>query len=199
MNDKRNDAIKSDAQTVFVCMGSNAPNGGVMLALAKNAVLQLPGVELAAASPRYLTEPQDYRNQPWFYNRILKLRVDIAWEPCDFLNALLRLEAKLGRRRAPDLIPRFGPRAIDLDLLLFGEARSSRPHCVLPHPRLTARAFVLAPLRDISPGLRIDGRTPGEWLARLDWRLDGLKIFQAAGSPPGAETQAGEFGAAPAP
>ena len=94
------------------------------------------------------------------------------------LYALLGIEARLGRVRSPDPILRFGPRVIDADLLLFGQERSTDPHCIVPHPRLTVRAFALRPLLDVAPQLVVEGLPVSQWLERLDCLVEGDRIFQ---------------------
>ena len=88
------------------------------------------------------------------------------------------IEADLGRVRSADPALRFGPRAIDVDLLLFGQIGSENPHCLVPHPRLTQRAFALVPLLDVAPHAVIDGLPATEWLARLQYKKEGQRIFQ---------------------
>ncbi|MDE5878761.1 MAG: 2-amino-4-hydroxy-6-hydroxymethyldihydropteridine diphosphokinase [Desulfovibrio sp.] len=162
--------------TAYISLGSNCAQAARMLAEAARRVAALPGVEVEAASPVYSTEPQDYAAQPWFLNQVLRLRLAPSWRPRAFVEALLSLEAALGRVRDPAL--RFGPRVIDLDLLLFGEERSAEPACTVPHPRLMRRAFVLVPLLDVAPGLTLDGTPLAAVLQGLPFRLAGNKIFQ---------------------
>lgn len=168
---------KKNTMTIaYVSLGSNCEWAARMLAEAGERLAGLPGVTVVAASPVYSTEPQDYADQPWFLNQVLKLALDSCWRPRNFVAALLEQEADMGRVRDPRL--RFGPRVIDLDLLLFGEERSSAPECTLPHPRLLRRAFVLVPLLDVAPGLCVDGVSLAGALRRLPYRLCGTKIFQ---------------------
>lgn len=156
----------------YISLGSNWPDAPEKLAQARKALgARWP---IAAASLIYQTEPQNLRDQPWFHNQALKLKI-AAIGHIELLRELLAIEKSLGRRRDG---PRFGPRAIDIDLLLFGDAISSDPFCLLPHPRLTERAFALVPLLEIEPRIAINGRPAAEWLARLSWRLAGDKIFQ---------------------
>ena len=98
----------------------------------------------------------------------------------DFLDMLLDVEKRLGRvRETSDPAMRFGPRVIDLDLLWFDQERWDTPHLALPHPRMSERAFVLVPLRDIEPNLLLsDGRTPGEALRSLAHAVEGNRIRQ---------------------
>lgn len=160
----------------YVSLGSNWHDSDRRLEEAALALASLPHARLAALSPLYRTEPQDDPDQPWFANQAAKMRLGRAWTPESFLAALLALEKKLGRRRDP--LRRSGPRAIDLDLLLFDDERRDLPECRLPHPRMLRRAFVLAPLRDIAPGLRPGGRSIDAWLGELPWRMEQDKIFQ---------------------
>lgn len=100
-------------------------------------------------------------------------------EALDLWAALADIEQALGRRRGAGEGERFGPRVLDLDLLLFGrEVREEGP-LILPHPRMRERAFVLVPLADLAPGLAFpDGERLAACLAGLDFRLDGDRIFQ---------------------
>ena len=130
------------------------------------------------ASSLYRTEPQGRRDQPWFLNQVLRLDCDEAVAAEHLLDAILAKELEMGRVR--DAADRFGPRVIDMDLLLFGnEEREGDPHLILPHPRMTERAFVLVPLLEIAPALVLpDGRNLAEILEKLDYRLEGSAIFQ---------------------
>lgn len=162
--------------TAYISLGSNCEDAARMLADAARRLAALPGVRVTAASPVYSTEPQEYAEQPWFLNQVLRLELDAAWRPHSLVAALLELEGAMGRVRDPAL--RFGPRVIDLDLLVFGEERCAEPDCTVPHPRLFRRAFVLVPLSDVAPALVIDGVSVAGALGRLSFRLCGNKIFQ---------------------
>lgn len=167
---------RNTESTAYISLGSNCEQAERMLAEAGRRLEALPGVVVEAASPVYRTEPQDYAEQPWFLNQVLRLRLEHSWRPRAFVEALLSLEAALGRVRDPAL--RFGPRVIDLDLLLFGEERCAEPECTVPHPRLARRAFVLVPLLDVAPGLCLDGTPLAAVLQGLSYRVAGNKIFQ---------------------
>jgi 2-amino-4-hydroxy-6-hydroxymethyldihydropteridine diphosphokinase len=134
------------------------------------------GVRVDAASPIYLTEPQGLQDQPWFANQAARLLVDASsFDPRSLLDRLLQLELQLGRVREK----RWGPRAIDLDLLLFGDAVVRESDLVLPHPRMSDRAFVLVPLLDIEPGLKLPGGVAiRSLLERLDYNLQERRIYQ---------------------
>lgn len=159
----------------FICLGSNAVNAQAILEAAASRIALLPGCHLAARSKIYLTEPQGYSAQPWFHNQALKLMVGENAQPAQLLRQLLTIESQLGRVRSG---PRFGPRQIDIDLLLFGEIKSDLPDCILPHPRLVERAFALVPLLELAPDIVVNGDRGDCWLRALDWRIEGNKIFQ---------------------
>lgn len=109
------------------------------------------------------TEPWGYADQPPFLNGACTLETTLG--PEELLDVLLDVERVLDRRRDG---PRFGPRAIDLDLLLYGSETVEAPRLTVPHPRLTERAFALEPLLDLAPGLELpDGRRVSELLSGL--------------------------------
>lgn len=164
----------------YVCMGSNMGEPETNLARAREVLGSLPGWKIEAASPVYFTEPQNRRDQPWFANQVLKVSCALDMTAPDFLDMLLDVEKRLGRvRETSDPAMRFGPRVIDLDLLVFDQERWDTPHLTLPHPRMPERAFVLVPLRDIEPNLLLsDGRTPGEALRSLAHAVEGNRIRQ---------------------
>jgi len=162
----------------YVSLGSNCDNAAEKLAAALDALAELPEMGIGAVSPVYRTEPQEYTEQPWFLNQVVELFPGDSWRPCSLVDALLDIEARLGRVRSPDPVLRFGPRVIDVDLLLFGQERSTDPHCLVPHPRLTVRAFVMRPLLDIAPLIVVDGLPVRDWLARTVCRVEGDRIFQ---------------------
>lgn len=160
----------------YISLGSNMGNGSVHLAEARAAVAALPGVGVAAASSVYRTEPQGRRDQPWFVNQVLALDCD-GLTAETLLDALLRIETKLGRVRDP--ADHFGPRVIDLDLLLFGDEVRSAPRLTLPHPRMAERAFVLVPLGEIAPDLVLpSGRSVKDLACALPHSVEGDRIFQ---------------------
>jgi 2-amino-4-hydroxy-6-hydroxymethyldihydropteridine diphosphokinase len=99
------------------------------------------------------TEPWGYADQPRFLNAVAELETDEG--PRALLGRLLEIERGLGRRREG---PRYGPRTIDLDLLLYGDEQLDEPGLVVPHPRLHERAFVLGPLVELAPDLVVPGR-----------------------------------------
>jgi 2-amino-4-hydroxy-6-hydroxymethyldihydropteridine diphosphokinase len=109
------------------------------------------------------TEPWGYENQPRFLNAVAELETRLT--PRQLLDHLLDVERRLGRERVG---PQWGPRTIDLDLLLYGDETIDEPGLVVPHPRLAEREFVLRPLAELVPALKIPGNgTVQEALAGL--------------------------------
>ena len=99
------------------------------------------------------TEPWGYADQPLFLNAVAELDTELT--PRELLDRLLEVERELGRTREG---PRYGPRTIDLDLLLYGGEVVEEPGLTVPHPRLHERAFVLEPLFELDPGLFVPGK-----------------------------------------
>ncbi len=138
----------------YVALGANLGNPVATVRAALEALHKIAGAELVAASSLYRTAPVGLHDQPDFINAVATLAVDAAVLPAPtFLAVLFAIEASFGRVRSI----RNAPRTLDLDLLLFGEERHDTPGLTLPHPRLTERAFVLAPLAEIAPDLVIPG------------------------------------------
>ena len=161
----------------YVGLGSNLGDGPALLAAAREALGALPGVVLSRASSLYLTEPQGVREQPFFTNQALELACGPGMRAEALLEALLATEQALGRVREGAV--RFGPRTVDLDLLLFGNEVMNSERLTLPHPRMLERAFVLVPLAEIAPGLMLpQGMSVAEALGRLRYRRQGNVICQ---------------------
>ncbi|MCB0215143.1 MAG: 2-amino-4-hydroxy-6-hydroxymethyldihydropteridine diphosphokinase [Chloroflexi bacterium] len=138
---------------VYISLGSNIGDRAGRLRLALTALeALLPGLQV---SPVYETAPVGLLDQPDFLNCVAA--GDSRLAPRALLRAFKHIEREIGRRAGG---PRFGPRVIDLDLLLYGDrvlslpARPGWPALTLPHPSLHERAFVLVPLADLAPGLR---------------------------------------------
>jgi len=150
--------------TAFVGIGANLGDRERTLRLALRLLGDRDGVTVAAVSSLRETAPVGYRDQPFFLNGAARL--ETALSPRELLRALLDVERELGRDRSG---PRFGPRTVDLDLLLYDGVELDEPGLVVPHPRLHERRFVLEPLAELAPGLVVPGRGPVErMLAELD-------------------------------
>ena len=142
--------------TALVGIGSNLGEPERQIAAALEELAAEDGIELVAASTLRETEPVGYLDQPSFLNGAAQL--ETALPPRELLERLLEIESRLGRVRGAG--PRFGPRTIDLDLLLYGDETIDEPGLTVPHPRLWERRFVLEPLAELAPGLDIPGLGP---------------------------------------
>jgi 2-amino-4-hydroxy-6-hydroxymethyldihydropteridine diphosphokinase len=132
----------------YIGLGSNLGDRAALLARALAALGALSGVALARVSSVYETAPVGGpAGQGPYLNQVAEILTTVA--PADLLVRLLAIETDLGRVRTE----RFGPRSIDLDLLLYGDVILDRPELVLPHPRMHERLFVLDPLAEIAPGV----------------------------------------------
>ncbi|MBI5631089.1 MAG: 2-amino-4-hydroxy-6-hydroxymethyldihydropteridine diphosphokinase [Elusimicrobia bacterium] len=138
---------------------------------ARAALARLPGCRLRAASRIYETAPVGPSRRP-FLNMAARLGTSLS--PMGLLVELKRLETLAGRKPGP----RWGPRPLDIDILDYGGLRLASPWLTLPHPAAAARAFALAPLAEIAPRRRLDGkRTVLELLRRLNPRPETAKIL----------------------
>jgi 2-amino-4-hydroxy-6-hydroxymethyldihydropteridine diphosphokinase len=138
----------------YVGLGSNLGDRKETLLRALELLAAEAGVAVTAVSAFRDTEPIGYADQPRFLNGVAA--VDTELPARELLERLLRVERSLGRRRDG---PRFGPRTVDLDLLLYGDATIEEPGLSVPHPRLGDRRFVLEPLAELDPSLTLpDGR-----------------------------------------
>jgi len=147
----------------YVALGSNLGDPRQQLLDAMAALANLPDTRLLQRSRLYRTPPWGMLEQPPFINAAVEL--DTALSPHALLDAMLAIEQRAGRVRAE----RNGPRTLDLDLLHVDGVQLDDPQLTLPHPRMAERAFVLLPLHDIAPTLRLPGQaTVAELLARLD-------------------------------
>lgn len=139
----------------YVALGANLGDPAATVRAAIAALRGIPDAKLVAVSSLYRTAPVGLRHQPDFINAVAAMDVDAAVLPSlTFLETLFAIEGRFGRQRS---VPN-APRTLDLDLLLHGDEVSDDPACTLPHPRMHLRAFVLAPLHEIVPGLTIPGR-----------------------------------------
>jgi 2-amino-4-hydroxy-6-hydroxymethyldihydropteridine diphosphokinase len=134
-------------KTAYLSLGSNVGNRERMLGEALR-LLEAPNLHVARVSLVYETEPQDFKNQPWFLNLVAE--VQTALFPMQLLTRVRKIERGLGRKRTVNK----GPRTIDIDILLYGESVIDSKTLVVPHPRMTERRFVLQPLADLAPDLR---------------------------------------------
>jgi 2-amino-4-hydroxy-6-hydroxymethyldihydropteridine diphosphokinase len=140
--------VKSaDVRLAYIAVGSNLGDRALRLYDGLRRLLDdVPA--RARLSPLYETDPVGYLDQPRFLNGVVELAGELP-APLELLDVCLAVEARLGRERSIAN----GPRTIDLDLLLYDDARTDGPRLTLPHPRMHERAFVLVPLADLAPDL----------------------------------------------
>ncbi len=140
---------------VFLSLGSNLGDRGEMLRLGLDRLGKLPGTRIVGRSGLYETEPVGELNQPAFLN--LAAEIETGLGPLELLNAVQEIERELGREAGP----RWGPRLIDIDIILWGDTVIEEGQLQTPHPRFRQRAFVLVPLCDIAPDVRdpVTGQT----------------------------------------
>ncbi|WP_058834989.1 2-amino-4-hydroxy-6-hydroxymethyldihydropteridine diphosphokinase [Luteimonas abyssi] len=145
----------SIATDVAVGIGANLGDAATQVRAAFDALAALPGTVACTPSPLYRTPAWGRTDQPDFVNAVARLRTTAS--PSGLLDALLRIEARCGRLRAADGRDRWGPRTLDLDLLLYARRTIALPDLQVPHPRLHLRAFALQPLLDVWPDAEIPG------------------------------------------
>lgn len=160
-------------ERVYIGLGSNLAEPREQLRGALRALAAVPSSRLVAVSSLYASDPLGPPDQPRYNNAVATLETLLA--PLDLLDALQAIEKAHGRERKAE---RWGPRTLDLDILLFGDRLLDEPRLTVPHYHLHARAFVLYPLAEIAPqNLQLpDGRNlanllaacPFEGLERLD-------------------------------
>ncbi len=183
MNTRRSGGIEGGAEgaplsgrsgrRAFVSLGSNLGDRAAYLGAAREALSALPGTSVVAASAVYETAPQGLEDQDAFLNQVVCLETGL--QPLDLLHECQRIEREHGRTREL----RFGPRTLDVDILLFQDAESDDPELTLPHPRMVKRAFVLVPLAEVwdhargMPDLDVDG------LGRETSRTQQVRLYDA--------------------
>jgi 2-amino-4-hydroxy-6-hydroxymethyldihydropteridine diphosphokinase len=147
----------------YVALGSNLGHPKQQVLDAMDALARLPVTRLLQRSHLYRTPPWGVLKQPPFVNAVVEL--DTRLSPHDLLDALLAIEQHAGRVRAE----RNGPRTLDLDVLHIEGVQINDERLTLPHPRLAERTFVLLPLNDVAPALRLPGQgVVAQLLGRLD-------------------------------
>ena len=149
--------------TAFIGIGSNLGDRETHLREALDLLASVDDIEVVAVSGLRETKPVGPVEQGPFLNGAVQVSTDLP--PRQLLERLLDVEQRLGRVR--DV--RFGPRTIDLDLLVYGDETADEPGLTLPHPRLHERRFALEPLAELDPSLVVPGRGPvSALLSELD-------------------------------
>ena len=139
----------------WIGLGSNLCDPPAQIAAAVIALARLPQSGLLRQSSLYRSAPWGVADQPEFVNAVVL--IDTGLSPHDLMQSLLAIERDFGRQRSAT---RWGPRILDLDVLLYSDRIIDEPGLRVPHPHLRERAFVLLPLAEISPRLHVPGQGP---------------------------------------
>jgi 2-amino-4-hydroxy-6-hydroxymethyldihydropteridine diphosphokinase len=157
----------------YISVGSNMGNRMENCEKGIKLLNDQDDISVLIRSPFYQTEPVDYIEQDWFINGVVQ--VETSLEPVSLLASVKGIEQQVGRKSS-DI--RFGPRILDMDLLLYGSFVLHHPGLVIPHPRMHKRCFVLKPLCDIDPDIvhPVLGETMKNLLDRIDH--EGQEVIQ---------------------
>ncbi|MCL2336844.1 MAG: 2-amino-4-hydroxy-6-hydroxymethyldihydropteridine diphosphokinase [Firmicutes bacterium] len=145
----------------YIGLGSNQGDSKAIIEEALAQLNEAAGIEVLRVAPLYRTAPQGYLEQDDFINTVAE--IDTSLGPEALLACLQRIENRLGRVRTVH----WGPRTLDLDLLLYGDETVSLPNLQAPHPRMGQRAFVMVPLADLNGQLRLAGEPVAATAKRL--------------------------------
>ena len=162
------------AVIAYIGLGGNVGDAERTLPAAMLALAEIPATRCVRTSRLYRTVPWGRQDQPAFVNAVAELQTSLPAQA--LLEALLGIEREFGRERAGDGSDRWGPRILDLDLLLYGRQVIHAPGLHVPHPRLLERAFVLVPLLEIAPALEIPGHGPAA-AALAAMAIDGVQAI----------------------
>ncbi|GAC32433.1 2-amino-4-hydroxy-6-hydroxymethyldihydropteridine diphosphokinase [Paraglaciecola polaris] len=135
---------------VYVGLGSNLAQPEQQIAQALQAIEALPDTHISASSSLYISRPMGPQDQPSYVNAVVELQTDL--QSVEFLHCLQKIELEHGRERKAE---RWGPRTLDLDILLFGNQLIDSQELTVPHYGMKQREFVLYPLHEIAPELHL--------------------------------------------
>lgn len=137
--------------TAFLSLGSNIGDRIVYLESAVSHLIKRYPISVVNVSSIYETDPVGYEEQDLFLNMVIQVKTELS--PFELLDACMETEQELGRKREI----RWGPRTIDLDILLYNDENILTERLIVPHPRLHERSFVVIPLLEISPNITLHG------------------------------------------
>ncbi|NKM29615.1 2-amino-4-hydroxy-6-hydroxymethyldihydropteridine diphosphokinase [Rhizobium laguerreae] len=156
------------SQSATLGLGGNIGDPVKAMAAALRRLNGRDDCRVTAVSRLYRTPPWGKTDQSFFFNACAALETGL--EPEALLDVCLSIEREMKRER----IERWGPRTLDIDVLTYGDVIQDAPRLELPHPRMTDRGFVLMPLADIAPDLRVRGRAVSDWLSNAE--VTGIEI-----------------------
>jgi 2-amino-4-hydroxy-6-hydroxymethyldihydropteridine diphosphokinase len=148
--------------TAYIGIGGNVGDVFASMKSALNLLNDHPQISVNKISKIYKTPPWGIEDQDWFLNACASVETTLTAQ--ELLKTCLEVEVSLKRVREI----RWGPRTIDLDVLVFGEENIAQDNLQVPHPRMHERAFVLMPMADIAPDLPLNGKTISQWLEEID-------------------------------
>ncbi len=141
-----------DSNTVYLSLGSNMGNRKINLKKALKLLKGNPGIDIENISSLYETEPMYVEDQKSFYNIVVRASIESTMGPFELLGSIKAIEYGLGRRKVGT---RYGPRLIDIDILYFGDEIIKSEILEIPHPKIIERKFVLLPLSEIAPDIKV--------------------------------------------
>jgi 2-amino-4-hydroxy-6-hydroxymethyldihydropteridine diphosphokinase len=159
--------------TAFIALGSNIGNRYDYLAKAIEYLAKHPKIQLVNTSSIYETDPVGYEEQDLFLNMVVEIQTD--WSALELLGFCLEVELELGRKR--EIV--WGPRTIDLDILLYNQENIQSEKLIIPHPRMLERNFVMIPLSEIRPDIIIPNieKPLKAWIKELA-NKEGVRIWK---------------------
>ena len=159
-------------ELVYIALGSNLGDRKAHLGYAVDALRSLAVDKVIQVSSTYETKAVGPGVQENYYNAVVAINTDLP--PLKLLKRCLEIEKERGRERRE----RWGPRTLDLDLLVYGKVELNSEELSLPHPRITERAFVLTPFAELAPDLEIDGRRLTNWLETINTSDAGIFLIE---------------------
>jgi 2-amino-4-hydroxy-6-hydroxymethyldihydropteridine diphosphokinase len=159
--------------TAFISLGSNIGNRYDYLSKAIEYLNKHPKIQLVNTSSVYETDPVGYEDQDLFLNMVIEIQTE--WSPLELLDFCLKVELELGRKR--EIV--WGPRTIDLDILLYNQENIKSEKLIIPHPRMLERNFVMIPLSEIKPDIIIPNieKPLDAWIKELA-NKEGVRIWK---------------------